>query len=77
MSPMTIAAEAARNNGLKFCTMRDLFAYGKVDLLIFLIFLSTKAPWNILSFHSYFVLLKILCPYLGASNFGHPPAFRK
>ena len=42
------------------------------------IFLSTSVALNILSLYQllYFAILKILCPYLGASDFGRPPIFR-
>ena len=42
-----------------------------------LIFLSTSAALNISSFYQLFVVLEILCPYLGASDFGRPPFFWK
>ena len=43
----TFAGYTSRNNGLKFCTKRDLFAYRQVDL--FLIFHSTSVALNILN----------------------------
>ena len=59
MSPMTIAWETVRNDGLKFCTKRDLFAYQWVDLFL-LIFFQLHLLWTSWVFSSYFMILKIL-----------------
>ena len=56
---MTIAWETVRNDGLKFCTKRDLFAYQWVDLFL-LIFFQLHLLWTSWVFSSYFMILKIL-----------------
>ena len=72
---MKIAGETAKNNDLKFCTKRDLFTYLYVDLFL-LFFFQHQLIWTYWVFTSYFLILKILCPYLGASDFGGPSVFQ-
>ena len=44
---------------------------------ISLIFISISVALTILGLYNYLMILKILCPYLGASDFGRTSVFRK
>ena len=74
LSPMTISEETARNNGLKFCTKGDLFAYQKADLFI-LFFLSTSVALIILHLHQLFRDFENFMSLFGHFGFSLPTHF--
>ena len=67
------------SGGYSRCDFYRAFSAATISISRFIpIFLSTSVALNILSLYQllYFAILKILCPYLGASDFGRPPIFR-
>ena len=75
---MTVAGETVRKNGLKFKSAWWEFYLQINKLVYFYLFYQLQLLWTYYVFTCYFVILKFFAsPYLGASDFGCLPVFRK
>ena len=72
-SPMEIAGETVRNNGLNFCKKKDLFAYQ--FRCISLYFLSASVPLSILSVYQSFHDFENFISLFGRFQFLAPTCF--